>query len=1189
MKVRFICILTVLSMFMSMSTLPAFAADASGYAGELQWSLENGNLTISDVGKMEDYAPGTAPWYAHKDDITSITISYGVESIGDYAFYGIDALEGISIPDSVKYMGVGIFDGCSSFNLSAGEGSCAASYAEEYIDKYDIRICESPEPDIPKPEEEPGFGDTEDYQIRALGNFNGVSWDMMFLTLRIKGTGSLANITSEEDVPWRAFADRIETVYISSGITDIGSVLFSGIDNFSINAPNGSDAQKYAVSNNIPYNMTYEIEYDFGSQMPQNEKSYIYTDNVLPNDWSRVLYSANCAASKLARNNGMKLLGWSETPGSEEIFVGVGPTFNCTKDMRLYAVYSVPAIAKYHFDEELTSVSCTNKYSFDSAPVYVTEDIMSRSGFSAEGWRYDASAAPPEIAAGEEIPLTENETDLYAVYSRDIALKYADGDRMTETSQKQYFNGSGELGVCEFTVADAAERDGYEFYGWAKGSPDGERLMPGSTISITEDTVLYPVWEEIHTVDSPYIDVEDIYGGKRISISCASQDAQIYYSLDGSDPSDIYSVPIEITTPETVTIKAKAQAEGYNESAVAEKTVTVEEAAAPISSAASGAYEGFVETELSCLTPGAQIYYTLDGSDPLYGTKYSNKLILNENTRLLAAARAYGYADSVVSEYNYTVSAKSFKMLRDNYSFPNSRRSFGYQNNYVIPLEIYVEVLGNSLGTARYNNSRNSGGWKGSCFGFSATSLMFFEELMDYNDYYSSAEKLYDIPAPGDPNAELTGLIESYQVSQFAGSLSAERINNHFGYYNNNPNCLTEIIEAVENFQKTGEDPIVIDVWGNKDGHGNVINEDVVKYGHAVVPYACEKNEDGSHTIYVYDNNYPGPRNHIKTITIDIREKSFAYQTDSRTYDTLISYQKLDTIYNTYNTYDVQADSGVNTIVTISADSAELKNIDGVPIEFVSGAYEVLPVQEDIDTDIKQYILPEGDYVVTGTDDELKVSVTNKGVYTTVTAAESGASVYIDVNENDTGYVYLNSMNGGTIETMNSSGVKSYMETSGANLGVSSGTENVDIMADSAISFNGSIQSVGAADAIGTASIELNTAGDTETPFSVVVPKNTLSVYDGALEGELALNIYNNSGALRAASVITCLYDSNGNFVSVLKQTDTVLGHGENYTNIGGFNVNNVKEGSSIKCFVWDSLQSLEPLSEAISITVLNN
>ena len=247
---------------------------------------------------------------------------------------------------------------------------------------------------------------------------------------------------------------------------------------------------------------------------------------------------------------------------------------------------------------------------------------MSRSGFSAEGWRYDASAAPPEITAGEEIPLTENETDLYAVYSRDVALKYADGDRMTETSQKQYFNGSGELGVCEFTVADAAERDGYEFYGWAKGSPDGERLMPGSTISITEDTVLYPVWEEIHTVDSPYIDVEDIYGGKRISISCASQDAQIYYSLDGSDPSDIYSDPIEITTPETVTIKAKAQAEGYNESAVAEKTVTVEEAAAPISSAVSGAYEGFVEAELSCLTPGAQIYYTLDGSDPRRTARY---------------------------------------------------------------------------------------------------------------------------------------------------------------------------------------------------------------------------------------------------------------------------------------------------------------------------------------------------------------------------------------------------------------------------------------------------------------------------------------------------------------------------------------------------------------------------------------
>ena len=65
---------------------------------------------------------------------------------------------------------------------------------------------------------------------------------------------------------------------------------------------------------------------------------------------------------------------------------------------------------------------------------------------------------------------------------------------------------------------------------------------------------------------------------QNVTISTTTEDATIYYTLDGTDPTEssaVYSEPIEVST--TTTIKAMATASGYANSAIATATYTINE------------------------------------------------------------------------------------------------------------------------------------------------------------------------------------------------------------------------------------------------------------------------------------------------------------------------------------------------------------------------------------------------------------------------------------------------------------------------------------------------------------------------------------------------------------------------------------------------------------------------------------
>ena len=88
----------------------------SGKCGRnLWWRLDNGTLTISGTGKMDDYFyDAKIVWLVYRESIRKVVIADGVTTIGDCAFYKCENLTSVTIPDSVTSIGDYAFWDCEN-------------------------------------------------------------------------------------------------------------------------------------------------------------------------------------------------------------------------------------------------------------------------------------------------------------------------------------------------------------------------------------------------------------------------------------------------------------------------------------------------------------------------------------------------------------------------------------------------------------------------------------------------------------------------------------------------------------------------------------------------------------------------------------------------------------------------------------------------------------------------------------------------------------------------------------------------------------------------------------------------------------------------------------------------------------------------------------------------------------------
>ncbi len=99
--------------------------DAKGTCGEnLSWVLyDNGILTISGTGAMDDWSYGQQPWYMARQNIKSVVIDDEVTSIGSYAFAYCSKITSVEIGDGVTSIGGDAFYNCTGLKtLKIGKG-----------------------------------------------------------------------------------------------------------------------------------------------------------------------------------------------------------------------------------------------------------------------------------------------------------------------------------------------------------------------------------------------------------------------------------------------------------------------------------------------------------------------------------------------------------------------------------------------------------------------------------------------------------------------------------------------------------------------------------------------------------------------------------------------------------------------------------------------------------------------------------------------------------------------------------------------------------------------------------------------------------------------------------------------------------------------------------------------------------
>ena len=209
MKRKIVSVLLCVLLLASLLPVSAFAdTTASGTCGEdVTWTYEDGVLTISGTGAMENYIDfdtiKASPWKAYCSSIRSIVINEGVTSIGYYAFYCIGSLTSVTIPNSVTSVGQEAFEDCSSLTSVIIPGSVVS------IDKSTFYGCSSL------------TGVTISEGVTSVGNY------------AFRDCSSLVSVVIPESV--KSIGDyafygcsSLTSATIGNGVASIGDCVFSG-------------------------------------------------------------------------------------------------------------------------------------------------------------------------------------------------------------------------------------------------------------------------------------------------------------------------------------------------------------------------------------------------------------------------------------------------------------------------------------------------------------------------------------------------------------------------------------------------------------------------------------------------------------------------------------------------------------------------------------------------------------------------------------------------------------------------------------------------------------------------------------------------------------------------------------------------------------------------------------------------
>ena len=143
-----------------------------------------------------------------------------------------------------------------------------------------------------------------------------------------------------------------------------------------------------------------------------------------------------------------------------------------------------------------------------------------------------------------------------------------------------------------------------------------------------------------------------------VTLAETTSGTTIYYTTNGTTPttsSTVYTGPISVGASEK--IEAMASLSGHTNSAPTSSTYTIVlTCGTPTFSVAAGTYSSSQSVTISNTTPGATIYYTVNGNTPTTASaKYPGPIFVGATETLRAVAIASGYKNSTAAVATYTI------------------------------------------------------------------------------------------------------------------------------------------------------------------------------------------------------------------------------------------------------------------------------------------------------------------------------------------------------------------------------------------------------------------------------------------------------------------------------------------------------------------------------------------------------
>jgi hypothetical protein len=169
--------------------------------------------------------------------------------------------------------------------------------------------------------------------------------------------------------------------------------------------------------------------------------------------------------------------------------------------------------------------------------------------------------------------------------------------------------------------------------------------------------IIYQIQDSLAAWTPTFSPTGGVINSNTVIVTCLTTNAEIHYTTNGVNPT--LSDPMvgsrgSITVAAGITYKARAYRTDLTPSGVASAVYTSLQVATPVFSPSTGPITNGTTISISCATPGASIYYTLDGSTPTTASPtYIGPFSINGGATIRTFAVETNYSNSSVQSINY--------------------------------------------------------------------------------------------------------------------------------------------------------------------------------------------------------------------------------------------------------------------------------------------------------------------------------------------------------------------------------------------------------------------------------------------------------------------------------------------------------------------------------------------------------